>query len=408
MRHVFCQITVSLLLTAVSCTNTPSIRSSFQFSAAQLPSVQSNIPARPASQNEAPTVIAAPTALPQTLGQHPVYVLDVLNGRLISELIGINADTQQAISTLTLRYVPDVLFAREGAKLYVLDSYYSRVTRGEWRDVLTVFNATTLEVETDDVLVPDRLKYKVFPIGNPWFLASPDGKYLFVGKYGKRDIHQLRLAVLDATTFEQLAEYPMPACNGGQLQVLKDSRLVCLIGNSLSAISPLTGATSPLVELSGGIPQLTLLSSKRERWYGLDQTGRWIVVDLAASPPRIVSETVRLELPADHTPGWLEQVVLSQGDSRLYLGLVPTSGELFGSGRADLIRVYDAETWRMIGEIKPDDPLRYLAISEDGTQLYLTSPEKRTLTIYDTTTFQEQGVVRDLGMTPSQILIPPK
>src|SRR5581483_4857773 len=48
--------------------------------------------------------IAAPTALPAPRGKHTVYVLDVLNGRLISELDEIDADTQLRHATLTLRY----------------------------------------------------------------------------------------------------------------------------------------------------------------------------------------------------------------------------------------------------------------------------------------------------------------
>lgn len=410
MRRVFVKVAVSLLVLAVGCTNSPSISSSFTFSASQSPvsAVEFNSPQRLANQDANATPIAAPTALPRTLGEHAVYVLDVLQGRLISELIGINADTEQVVSTLTLRYVPDVLFSGDGEKLYVLDSYFSRVTRGEWRDVLTVFNATTLEVETDDVLVPDRLKYKVYPIGHSSFLASPGRKYLLVGKYGKPDIHQLRLAILDAITFEQLAEYPMPECKYGQLDVLNDARLVCLLGNTLYAFAPLTGAASPLVQLSGGIPQFTFLSPKRDRWYGLDQEGRLSVVDLTASPTRLLSEGVRLALPAAHMPGWSELIALSSDGSRLYVGLAPTSGDLYGTGLADLIRVYDTETWKMIGEIKPNDPPRYLAVSNDGTQLYMTSSERQTLAIYDTRTFQEKGVMRNLGITPSQILIPPQ
>src|SRR5581483_12393045 len=140
--------------------------------------------------------IAAPTALPAPRGKHTVYVLDVLNGRLISELDEIDADTQLRHATLTLRYTPEFAYSADGTRLYVLDTYYTKATRGEHKDVLSVFDTQSLNILKDDIPVPNRLQYKVFPVGNLWFFASPDDQYLFVVKYGETDVHELRLTVL--------------------------------------------------------------------------------------------------------------------------------------------------------------------------------------------------------------------
>lgn len=360
------------------------------------------------AQNAPQTAVAAPTALPQSLGEHPVYVLDVLNGRLISELIGIDADRLQTISTLSLRYTPEILFSADGKKLYVLDAYFTRATRGDSRDVLSVFDANTLEIEQDDLLVPDRLRYKVFPADDRWFFSSPDGKYLFVAKYGKPDVHALRLTVLDAATFQQLAEYPLPSCDGGQVHVLKDARLLCLIGDRLVAIAPLTGQETPLVRVAGGADSRTLLSAERTRWYRLEGDGRATVVDLASSPPRVLVNRAQLGIPTEHSVGWAQQIVLSQDGARLFVGMTPESGELFGAGVADVIRVYDTETWTMLGELKPDDPAQYISSSRDGTQLYMTNAQKRSFAVYDAFTLRERGTIHDLGISPSQILVPPQ
>ncbi len=44
----------------------------------------------------------------------------------------------------------------------------------------------------------------------------------------------------------------------------------------------------------------------------------------------------------------------------------------------------------------------------NGTQLYMTSPIKSSLAIYDAETLRQLGVLRDRGITPSQILISPQ
>lgn len=353
-------------------------------------------------------VVAAPTALPISLGEHPVYVLDVLNGRLISELIGIDADTRKALTTLSLRYTPEILFSADGQKMYVLDAYFSRTTRGEPRDVLSVFDAKSLEIQTDDIPADERLRYKIFPGGFDWFFASPDGKYLFIGKYGKPDISKLRLTVVDASTYGQVAEYLFPTCDDRRVLPMRDGRLLCLAGPELQVLDALTAQKQSSIAIPAGTVAFTLLSPQRDRWYRFDHEGRVTVVDLAALPMQLLQENVPFEIPARHTLGWSNQVVMSQDGTRVYIGFAPTGGDLFGSGMADVIRAYDPRTWKLLGELRPANPARYMALSNDGSQLYTTNSEQQTLTIYNALALQELRVMEDLGISPSQILIPPQ
>ncbi|HZQ10786.1 MAG TPA: hypothetical protein VFD70_29680 [Anaerolineae bacterium] len=355
-----------------------------------------------------PQPLTAPTALPAPRGKHTIYVLDVLNGRLISELDEIDADTQLRHSTLTLRYTPEFAYSADGTRLYVLDTYYTKATRGEPQDILSVFDAQTLQIQRDDVPVPKRLQYKVFPVGNLWFFASPDDKYLFVVKYGETDVHELRLTVLDANALQQVAEYLMPSCQDQRVWAWTQGRLLCASEGGLDVLDALTGKVIQHLALPSEISvQATLLSPTLDKWYLLGQGGQVVIVDVSTDMPRR-AQTTSLPIPSGYALGFPEQLVFSKDGARLYIGLVPTTGELAGSGLTDLIYVYDTRTWSKIGEIKPADPAMYLAVSNDGTQLYTTNPESRQLTIYDTATFQQSGVLHDLGISPSQILIPPE
>lgn len=155
---------------------------------------------------EAPEPQMPIIATPASLGRHPIYVLDPQGGELISRIWVIDPQTQKVVRSFAARYTPDLAFSSDGRRLYVADSYSTQVIRGEWRDVLSVYDPFTGDLLREEVAVPDRLKYKLLPHGRRYLLVSPDGRRLFVRKYGDPDVHQLRLSVLDSKTFEVLAE----------------------------------------------------------------------------------------------------------------------------------------------------------------------------------------------------------
>ncbi len=355
-----------------------------------------------------PTPVAAPTALPYTGWKYPVFVLDSMDGRLLTELHAVEASDLTSHSVLTLRYTPSLTFSADGKNLLVLDTYLERGTRGDAHDVLSVFDATTLDLLQDDVPVTDRLHYKIFPAGDSWFFSSPDGKYLFIAKYGKPDASQLRLAALDVNNYESLAEYPMPQCEGMQLHVLADSRLLCLRGGDLLTIDPLTGAESLLGNVTPAERAATALSPDREKLYLLDADNHLTVVALDTISPTILLDDLRLDTPPAHTPNNFGQFLVSPDGSRLYVGFAPTSGDLFGSGQSDLIRIYDAATGKLRNDLEPTVPASYLALSRDGKQLYLTNHQARVFALYDAHTLDELGSIQDFGISPSQILVPPQ
>jgi hypothetical protein len=239
-------------------------------------------------------------------------------------------------------------------------------------------------------------------------LTTDDGNYLVIGKYGKPDIHQLRLTVLDAGTKEQVAEYMFPQCDDGRLHPIKGGVLLCLSGHRLNDVDLLTGTATPLLEFSPGANPRTFVSPTSERWYRIDQTGRVTVADIASTPPRILAEDVKLDIPPEHSIGWHHQIAMTQDGKRLFVGFTPTAGDLFGSGLADVIRVYETATWQMAGELRLEEGAQYLALSSDGTQLYMTNAKERTFAVHDAITLGELGVMRDVGISPSQILVPPQ
>lgn len=52
--------------------------------------------------------------------------------------------------------------------------------------MLSVYDAFTGKLVVDDLAVPHRLMYKVYPLGDPFLFLSEDGSRLSLMKYGSR------------------------------------------------------------------------------------------------------------------------------------------------------------------------------------------------------------------------------
>ncbi|MBI3912904.1 MAG: hypothetical protein HY327_01715 [Chloroflexi bacterium] len=352
------------------------------------------------------------TATPISLGSHSIYILDPRSGDLVSQILIVDMDARREVRRLQTRYTPEITFTPDGKRLYVADSYSSRVIRGDYHDVVSVYDAVTLQLTHDDVDIRKRLLYKALPAGQPYTFLSHDGTRLFVGKYGESDPHALRLAVLDANTFHRLTEFERPNCD---LMPLRDGRLLCVRQVQPRLIDPLTGIST---DISGSLPTIlrsAILSASGERVYlvapvvtsGGHAVARMTVVDAVHSPPTVIANQIPLDAPLDSDVGF-NHVALSPDESRLYVGFLPRTGELAGRGLANEIWVFDLKSWTHVGTIKPNDPVWHIAISNDGKQLYAVNPFARSLMSFDTRTFEPIAVIHDLGDSPARIVVPPK
>ncbi len=365
----------------------------------------------PAPTPLTPTRFAAPepiqpvTATPIPLGSHAIYIVDPRNGYLVSQILIVDPDARREVGRLQTRDTPEIGFAPDGKRLYVADSYSTRVTRGERHDVISVYNAAMSQLLHDDVDIPKRLLYKGFPNAHPYTFLSRDGTRLFVGKYGDPDVHELRLAILDAETFKTLAEHKYPECR--DLLPLPDGHLLCdaITEGAVRFIDPMNIATTGAVSVPTMFNSGTVLTSAGDRLYIVSDKSDVTVVDLAKPSPQMIVNRAPLSMPPGSQIGF-RQIALSADGTRLYVGFV--HGENRDRALVDEIWAFDTKTWTRTGTFKLSDPAWHIAVSNDGKQLYSVSPFKKSLTIFDAHIFQEIGTIRDLGDTPALIVVPPR
>jgi len=168
--------------------------------------------------------------------------------------------------------------------------------------------------------------------------------------YGDADFHQLRLAFFEAHTLALQYDGDWSACNRPFTKPY--GHQAC---GMLSSCDPLQQIPSDKIEVPEG----------------------WIVGrDIVPSPDR----------------------------ERLYVGYDTRfpDRDIF----TDVIVVYDTARWEQLAALTLPAPVTHFALSTTGDQLFIISPFTRSLAIYDTDTFQDPVVMRDLGEFPSLIWVP--
>ena len=329
----------------------------------------------------------------------PIYIVDPNGQGVLSRILMVDPDQPEVARTITTRFLPDLAISADGQRLYVADSYRAQVTRGEQRDVMSVYDALSGELLVDDIPVPQRLLYKGFPLGDPFVFLSEDERHLYVMKYGEADIQRLRLSVLDPSTLQMLHEGDWPTC-GHRLRV-RSGGWLCANGVSLDVIDPLRGTViETLLAVPGGQVTAWLLAANGERLYVSYAGGALVGIDL---PARDIVATGRLRWNASWQVVW-GSALLSPDGARLYLGF--DTGDDDYQVFADAIAVYATATGERLAAIELPDSVTQFALSAEGDQLYAVSPFAQSLAIFDTTTFQVLDVMSDLGGAPAAIVVP--
>ncbi|MCH8089067.1 MAG: hypothetical protein IH955_03530 [Chloroflexi bacterium] len=356
-------------------------------------------------------VIATPLPPPERL----IYVLDPNGGELLSRILAIDPDMQRVAFGIRTRYLPSVTFSPDGHHLYVIDTYSTQVTRGEERDVFSVYDALTGKLVVDDTPAPPgRVLYKIFPLGQPFLFFSDDGSSLYLMQYGDPDVHKTRLAVLDPDTFQVLREGTWPLACGRPVWALAD-RWICASTTGsidsgfsvlLDAVDPQTGeVVDHLLTVENTDAASLALSSDGKLLYVV---GRDAVVTVIDMPSRTVLERAELAVNDGRVLTFenIAGIAHVPDGKRLYLGFANKKGPNY-NGLVNEIWVYDTTNWERVARMETRDPVMHFALSVDGDQLYAVSPQGQSLTIYDTDTYSEIAVLTDLGGTPARLLLPP-
>ncbi len=144
--------------------------------------------------------------LPERPGAHWFWLSDIIMHR--TSLF--DGDTGEQLGTITsgtpgVGFVISPLFSPDRREIYLAETYYSRGVRGERTDVVTVYDARTLEPLEEIGIPPKRAEY--FP-GNAANALSDDGRFMAI--FNLTPVTSLTVVDVRARRFPR--ENQTPAC----------------------------------------------------------------------------------------------------------------------------------------------------------------------------------------------------
>jgi methylamine dehydrogenase heavy chain len=291
--------------------------------------------------------------LPEKAGPHWIWISDLLFARTALW----DADSGSFLGMISAglgAIAPN--FSSDGREIYLAETHYSRRTRGERTDVVTVYDAMSLRPVTEVTLPPKRAEHTS---GVATSALSDDDRFLAVFNLTPAT----SLSIVDVKARRFTAEIATPGCS--LVYAAGDRRFAMLCGDGSMLTVEVDDAgreaakqrTKPFFD-----PQTDPVTEKAardgNRWLFVSFEGRVHPVDLSGGAPRF-EEVWSLLTEDDRDDSWRigghQHLAVHEGNGRLY-ALMHQGGPDTHKQPGTEIWVYDLETRKRIQRISARNP----------------------------------------------------
>jgi methylamine dehydrogenase heavy chain len=284
---------------------------------------------------------------------------------------------------LPAAYYPSFLQSTVRPELYVAETFFSRGSRGERTDVVTIYDAATLATTAEIIL----------PAGKRGLMVSQPNTFRFADRERFGLVYNFTPAssvtVVDLSTRAVTGEIEIPGCALIYPTGPRGFSSLCGNGTLLSIQFAEDGSvesefvSEPFNDLDDD-PLYSAPGVLGKMNYFVSYLGNVQPLDLSAAEPVIGSKWSLLteaEREADWRPSASYPVMASDG--RLYVLMRP--GGFDGSHRLDgeEIWVFDIESQQKVAAIKLERGGQGLAMSNQPSPRLLVATGSKTLDVYD-------------------------
>jgi len=331
----------------------------------------------PAARAElGPEPVGRVAVLPERPGPHWFWLSDVLLHRTAlfdadsGEMLGLLSS-----GTANVGFVVDPLFSPDHREIYLAESFFSRGVRGERTDVVTVYDARTLQPLQEIAIPPKRAEY--YP-GNAANALSDDGSLAAV--FNLTPAQSLSLVDVRARRF--VKEIATPGC--GLVFAAGPQRFFMLCGDGSALVvtagkggAPSVSRTKPFFD-----PNADPLTEKavrcRDEWLFVSYDGIVHPVDVSGAELRF-GEPWPLFGDADRAAKWRiggnQHLAVHAGTNRLYALVHQGPPDTHKQAGRD-VWVYDLASHARVQKIGLGNPLagmvrRQLGFARNGTAAWL-------------------------------------
>ncbi len=316
--------------------------------------------AQPAERFPAPLAeepIPAVQTLPQTYPASWIMVHD-FNFNAMIDGRGVLVDTADPVTPVKgIVQIPQfgsLLVSRTGSEIYTAETYYSRLTRGERTDVITVWDKATLAPTAEIVLPGGKRLQQVTYKNNFQFLNSE--KWAAIANFTPAQ----SVTIVDLAGRKVLGEIDLPGCSmiyptgeRGFTTLCADGTMTTLQLGPDGALASSTNVDTT-VDIDGQ-PLFAMPAMVGSTAWFVSYHGQVRGFDLSGPVARPVGQVFSVGTAEGAAPQWRPggwQVIASDADGRLYVLMSPSGREGSHKSGGSEVWVLDPAKGERLARIK--------------------------------------------------------
>jgi methylamine dehydrogenase heavy chain len=362
-----------------------------------------------ASAAEAPNVVTNVVTLPQPTPAHWIWVNDFVFPHMVSgKAMLVDGDAGRFVGELdtgfgSMRVVPSL----DGRVIYSPETYFSRGTRGERTDVISLYDPAHLSF-ISEIRIPPKRSSNLPMMANAQL--TDDGRFLVVYNFNPGQ----SLTVVDTQTRKFVGEVESPGCaliyptgNRSFFSVCGDGALLNTVLDDTGKVKS-SDRTRPLFDVEHD-PVTEKAVRVGDTWYFVSFGGTMYPVKVDKGSLTLQptwSLLSQQEKAAKWRPGGLQQLAVHGSSNRLYS--IMHQGDLSthkDPGRE--VWVYDLAQRARVQKISMQHDSGSIQVSRDAHPLLFSIfIETNVLDIYDATSGKFLRSVTDIGTTPTVLVSP--
>ncbi len=347
--------------------------------------------------------------LPEKPGDHWIWVSDMVWTAMTDGRATLfDADTGAMLGMLSTGYSFNALtIPSTYREIYSAETYYSRHTRGERVDVVSVYDARNLALVTEIPIPPKRASTtpKVAAMS-----ITDDDRFMAVWNYTPAQ----SLTIVDLARRAFVTEIPIPGC--ALAYPVGERAFFTLCGNGTVLLLTLTDAGELRASSSSRRffdPENDPVTEKGVRsggtWYLPSYAG--ILHELSlVDDTLVVRDTWPLFTDAQRGDGWkiggIQYLAIHHRSRSLY-SLVHQGGKDSHHQPGTEVWVHDIPTRTLKKRLQLKSMAASIAVSQDDEPLlYTVIPDVNELQVYDAITGRHKRRVSEVSITPSLLQLP--
>ncbi|HZO23379.1 MAG TPA: amine dehydrogenase large subunit [Steroidobacteraceae bacterium] len=353
--------------------------------------------------------MASVQALPATISPHWVWVNDIVFSHMANgKAMLVDGDNGRFLGELDVGFGSmHVVLSLDGKVIFSPETYFSRGTRGDRTDVVTLYDPVHL-APIGEIVIPPKRSSNMPMMANA--TLTDDGRFLLIYNFTPAQ----SISVVDTRSRTFAGEIDTPGCALTYPTGARSFFSVCADGTLLDVRLDESGhATSQQRTAQMFQVQRDPVTEKavrvRDTWYFVSYDGMLYPINISKSgltPGPTWSLLSAADTAQKWRPGGLQQLAAQAGLNRLY--------SIMHQGPRDThkdpgkeVWVYDLARHARIQKIAMKNDSGSIQVTHDAHPLLFSAfIESNILDVYDASSGAYLRSVKDIGTTPTVLVTP--